>query len=267
MWFHTGLYRGPMAARYTNGAEVRSVRTTFRILEAVADNQPIGLSELARRLDLPKSTVQRSLATLADLGWISAAGSDITRWTLGRRARILGEKVDDQARIRDAAMPSLSELNSETLETIHLTVVEDSTMRLIDRMESRHELRFVRPIGSRAPLHAASSGKAVLAHLPEAEVLAYFENGLQQVTSHTITDRDELTREFKLIRERGYAIADQELADGIVSIAACIRPRGGRPIAALSISGPSFRIGENVRAEYGEKVAAAATAVAERLHV
>lgn len=62
---------------------MRSVRTTFRSLDAVADNQPIGVSELARRLELPKSTVQRSLATLVDLGWIRTDGSDITRWMLG----------------------------------------------------------------------------------------------------------------------------------------------------------------------------------------
>lgn len=244
---------------------MRSVRTTLRILDAVADNQPIGLSELARRLELPKSTVQRSLATLADLGWISVDGSDATRWTLGQRVATLGEKVDDLGRLRDAALPMLADLNSDTQETIHLTVVEAGTMRLIERMESKHELRFVRPIGSRAPLHAASSGKCVLAHLPEAELASYLNAELVQVTRNTITDSEALRVELKRISERGYAVGDQELADGIVSVGACIRPRGGRPTAALSISGPSIRMPAQIRDDYGRKVAAAAAAVADRM--
>lgn len=245
---------------------MRSVKTTFRILDAVADNQPIGLSELARRLQLPKSTVQRSLATLAELEWICADGSDLTRWTLGQRVRTLGEKVDDLGRLREAALPELAELNSYTLESIHLTVVEAGTMRLIERIESKHELRFVRPIGSRAPLHAASSGKSVLAHLPEPEITAYLNGELLQVTQNTITDPEALRMELKRIRELGYAVADQELAESIVSVGACIRPRGGRPIAALSISAPSLRMPKQIRDDYGRKVAAAAAAVADRLH-
>lgn len=244
---------------------MRSVRTTFRVLDAVADNQPIGLSELARRLELPKSTVQRSLATLADLEWIRADGGEMTRWMLGQRVRRLSERVDDLGRLRDAALPALAQLNVDTRETIHLTVVESGTMRLVERMESLHELRFVKPIGSRSPLHAASSGKSVLAYLPEIEVAAYLNGGLTQVTPNTITDPQKLRIELEKIREQGFAVADQELAEGIVSVAACIRPGGGRPTAALSISGPSFRMSEDLRSGYGRKVAAAATEVADRL--
>ena len=117
---------------------MRSVRTTFHILDAVADNQPIGLSELARHLDLPKRTVQRSLATLADLGWIRPEGRDLTRWTLGEKVRILSEKVDDVGALREAALPILGQLNTDTLETIHLVVLESRTVRLIERLDSKH---------------------------------------------------------------------------------------------------------------------------------
>jgi|BogFormECP03_OM1_1039626.scaffolds.fasta_scaffold00694_2 IclR family acetate operon transcriptional repressor len=244
---------------------MRSVRTTFHILDAVADNQPIGLSELARLLDLPKSTVQRSLATLADLGWIRPEGRDLTRWTLGEKVRILSEKVDDVGALREAALPILGQLNSDTLETIHLVVLESRTVRLIERLDSKHPLRIVRPIGTRSPLHATSTGKAVLAHLPEMEIEAYIAAGLAPVTASTITDPEVLRAELKEIRERGYAIADEEFTDGTVSFAACIRPAAGaRPLGALSISGPAVRLREH-RDTYGHKVTQAAAQVEANL--
>jgi IclR family acetate operon transcriptional repressor len=244
---------------------MRSVRTTFHILDAVADNQPIGLSELARHLDLPKSTVQRSLATLADLGWIRPEGRDLTRWTLGEKVRILSEKVDDVGALREAALPILGQLNTDTLETIHLVVLESRTVRLIERLDSKHPLRLVQPIGTRSPLHATSTGKAVLAHLPEAEIEAYIAAGLAPVTASTITDPEALRAELKGIRERGYAIADEELTEGTMSVAACIRPAvGARPLGALSISGPAVRLREH-RHTYGHKVTQAAAQVEANL--
>lgn len=244
---------------------MRSVRTTFQILDAVAENQPIGLSELARRLDLPKSTVQRSLATLADLGWIRADGRELTRWTLGERARTLSEKIDDEGRVREAALSILGRLNSDTLETIHLAVLESRTVRLIERVDSKHPLRLVKPIGSRSPLHASSNGKSMLAHLPEAEIEAYLSTGLTSVTSHTITDAEVLRAELKAIREQGYAVADEELTEGTISVAACIRSaEAARPVASISISGPSVRMRAH-RDDYGQKVAQAAVEVEANL--
>jgi IclR family acetate operon transcriptional repressor len=244
---------------------MRSVRTTFHILEAVADHQPIGLSELARRLEIPKSTVQRSLATLSDIGWIRPDGHDSIRWKLGERVRRLSEKVDDLGRLRDAAMPALDHLNADTLETIHLAVPEARTMRLVERMDSKHPLRLVQPIGSRSPLHAASTGKAVLAYLTETELEAYIQAGLPSVTGRTITEPDALRRELSTVRQRGYAVTNGELTDGISSIAASIRPTaGGRPVASISISGPSSRILPSVQSNYGELVARAAAEVSAR---
>lgn len=244
---------------------MRSVRTTFHILDAVADRQPIGLSELARQLSLPKSTVQRSLATLAELGWIRSDGREPTRWVLGERIRLLSEKVDDLGRLREAAPPVLERLNNETLETIHLAIPESGTMRLIERRESKHPLRLVQPIGTRSPLHTASTGKAVLAFLGQSEIDAYLSGSLSSLTSHTITDPDRIKSELERVRERGYAMSNQEMTDGIISVAASIRPRGDRPIAAISISGAATRMPPEVCEEYGRKVAAGAVEIADNL--
>lgn len=244
---------------------MRSVRTTFTILEAVAENQPIGLSEVARRLELPKSTVQRSLSTLADLGWIRSDGRDQTKWTLGDRARTLSDSVDDLGALRDAALPVLGQLNDETLETIHLAVPEADSVRMIERTDSKHALRLVRPIGTRSPMHASSTGKSVLAYLPQREVESYVERGLVSMTGHTIVDAERLLTDLRAVRERGYAIAHEELTEGIVSVAAPVRPDGGRPIAAVSISGPTTRMSEEVMGQYGKLVMAGVLEIASNL--
>lgn len=243
---------------------MRSVRTTLHILDAVADSQPIGLSELARRLELPKSTVQRSLATLADLGWIRADAPESPRWRLGDHVRQLGEKVDELGNLREVALRVLSRLGEQTGETIHLAVPDGANMRLVERLDSKHPLRLVRPIGNKSPMHACSTGKSVLAALPPAELELYVAAGLSAVTPNTIVDADEFRDELQLIHDRGYAIANQELADGTSSVGASIQVEG-RPVAALSVSGASFRFTTDVCRDYGQLVAAAAKEISSGL--
>ncbi|MFJ9542721.1 IclR family transcriptional regulator [Streptomyces sp. NPDC101225] len=244
---------------------VNSVRTAFEVLEAVGTLQPIGLSELSRRLATPKTTVQRSLATLAELGWIRPDRRDRTRWVLGEAVRTLAQHVAADARLRKAALPVLGELNADTLETVHLSRADGDELELVERMDSAHPLRYVLPIGSRGPLHASASGKAVLAALPDAEVERYLADGLRRLAANTITDPGPLRAQLRRIRRRGWSSAEEELSDGIASVAACIRSAGGRPVAALSISGPTARITARVRPHYGELVRDAAARVATQL--
>jgi IclR family acetate operon transcriptional repressor len=241
---------------------VRSVRTALRVLQGVGAHQPVGLSELSRRLELPKTTVQRSLATLAELGWIHPARRDRRRWVLGDLVRDLAQHVAADERLRTAALPVMGRLNAETLETVHLVRVDGDELELVERMDSAHPLRYVLPIGSRGPLHASANGKAVLAALPDDEVDRYLEGELARLASNTITDPSLLRAELRRIRRRGWSTADEELSDGIASVAACIRSPGSRPIAAISISGPISRITAEVRPRYGELVRAAVAEVA-----
>jgi IclR family acetate operon transcriptional repressor len=214
-------------------------------------------------LDLPKSTARRSLTALADIGWIQPRSD--SRWGLGDRIRELSDLVDDLAQLREASLPVLGQLNGDTLETVHLTVREANGMRLVERLDSKHPLRFVKAIGSRSPLHASSSGKSVLARLSAAELDDYLDLGLSGVTTHTLTDRAALLRDLKDVRERGYAIADQELTDGVVSVAACITSERGIPIAAVSVSAPAGRLPADLRHGYGAKVVRVAAEISNRL--
>ncbi|WP_435593627.1 IclR family transcriptional regulator domain-containing protein [Nocardia sp. bgisy118] len=125
--------------------------------------------------------------------------------------------------------------------------------------------RLVKPIGPRSPLHASSTGKSVLAHLPPNHIESYLEAGLSAVTTKTITDPEALRTDLQVIRERGYAITHQELTEGIVSVAACIQAGRSRPIAAISISAPAARMAPRMPCCIRTEVAAAAARVAAQL--
>ena len=244
---------------------MRSVRTALRVLEAVAEFQPIGLSELSRKLELPKTTVQRGLASLAEDGWLEQDPTDASRWMVGTKAFVVGSTVGDRGGLRARALPYMNGLAADVGETIHLAIPDGGWAVLVERIDSTHPVRAFAPLGSRSPLHASSNGKVILAHIPDSELDEYLAGGLHAVTTKTIIDPAALREELVAIRSRGYAVADEELQDGVVSVAAPIRPRGGPAIASLSISGPTSRMAAALLAEYGGKVSAVAEAIAAGL--
>ncbi|GAB2909598.1 IclR family transcriptional regulator [Nonomuraea fastidiosa] len=234
---------------------MRSVVNALRALEAVAARQPIGVGELARELGLPKSTVQRSLKTLHEAGWIRPAGGEVTRWQV--TSKVLRLARTTELSLRDAAMPVMEELRQRTGETIHLMVPEGDAVVLIERLETDKPVRIVLPLGIRLPLHASANGKAVLAHLdrPLGELPAYTEN--------TITDPAALRAELDRVRARGYADNRGEWRSDIAAVAAAVLGPSG-PVASLSVSTPAGRMTETLRAEYGALVTEAAAALSRR---
>lgn len=245
---------------------MRSVTTALRVLEAVAVHQPVGLSALTRSLGLPKSTVQRNLATLAEAGWIEPE-DDTGRWQVGIRAFVVGSAVGSRGGLRPAALPVMKALGGEVGETVHLMVPAGRDVVLVERVDSPRPLRAVAPLGARGPMHATSNGKAVLAALPADEIDAYIEAGLDPVTTRTIVDPAALRAELGKIAELGYATCLEELEEGVVSVGAAIRPGHGRPVASLSISGPASRMTPDLLTGYGKKASRAAESVAAALPV
>ncbi|MBF8187196.1 IclR family transcriptional regulator [Nonomuraea sp. K274] len=235
---------------------MRNVINALRVLEEVAIRQPAGVGELARGLGLPKSTVQRSLRTLYEAGWIRPAGGGLTRWQVTGKARQVGRRAEFG--LRDAAMPVMEDLRQRTGETIHLMVPEGDAVVLIERLETDKPLRIVLPLGIRLPLHASANGKAVLAHLsrPVAELPAYTET--------TITDPDALRAELAAVHVRGYADNRGEWRSDIAAVAAAVLGPDG-PVASLSVSTPASRMPDDRRVEYGKLVTLAARALSESL--
>jgi IclR family acetate operon transcriptional repressor len=246
---------------------MRSVLTALDVLEAVSRLQPVGLSELSRRLGLPKTTVQRGLAALAQAGWLENDQADSTRWIVGTKAFVVGSTVGNRGSLRDRALPHMNALGADVQETIHLTIPDGDQAVLIERLDSPHPVRAIAPLGSRAPLHASSNGKVILAHLPDDATARYIQHGLEAVTERTITEPAKLHEELGLIRKRGYAVANEELQDGVVSVAAPILTTGSRPVGSLSISAPKARMPRTIWSEYGKKVRQAADNIAAALPI
>lgn len=244
---------------------MRTVLSAFRVLEEVAFTQPAGVGELARKLRMPKTTVQRALQTLWTAGWICPDGAETTRWVLTTRALHIGQRAVADLGVRDAALPIMRELRKETGETAHLMVLEGGHAVLIEKVETDHPIRAVITLGSAVPLHGSSNGKAMLAHRPAEEVRAVVGDRLERYTEKTIVDWDEFLAELARVRERGYATNVGEWRTDIAAVAAPIFDHDGRTSASLSISAPGSRMPAELRESYGALVTEAARRVSATL--
>nr|WP_042192722.1 IclR family transcriptional regulator [Kibdelosporangium sp. MJ126-NF4] len=240
---------------------MRSVSTTFEVLDALAERQPVGVGELARVLDLPKSTVQRSLVVLHDSGWIRPwSTSGHTKWVLTVKPLTLaGYVLRGERLLREAAAPIMAELGARTEETIHLTVLDGDHVVLLDKVDSTQAVRTMSWIGGRVALNASASGLAMLANLPPSRAEAL---ELIRYTDASLVERSHLTALLDEIRECGYAINVGMWRADVSAVAAAVLGPSGDPIAAVSISMPSYRLTEERRTEYGELVVSAARQIA-----
>jgi IclR family acetate operon transcriptional repressor len=232
--------------------EVRSVVTALRVLDEVAAHEPVGVSELARLLDLPKSSVQRTLRTLHAAGWIHPVGAEMTRWGLTTHMLRISQKASGGLSLRDVTVPVMEELRAATQETVHLAVPEHDQVIVIERLDSPQPVRTFIPLGSGAPIAASANGKAILATLPQHELDSLLEPGLSRYTPTTVTDRDALLAELAEIRRRGYATNDEEWRSGVSAVAAAIVTDGGRAVAGISVSTPAHRMSRKLQGRYGD---------------
>lgn len=229
----------------------RSVVTAIQVLEAVAEGQPIGLSELSRSLNVPKATVYRSLVTLEELRWLSQADG---LWGLTIHAYAIASRGSRGTRIRDASIGPLNALQLATGETVHLAVPDGREMIVIERLDTAHALRAFLALGSQLPMHASSTGQAYLAAADDTAFEEYIAGTLEARTPATIVDPDALRRMRAETRARGYAINDQGLSAGITSLGAAVTDVGGHVAASISVSGPSSRMASDHFGEYGRRV-------------
>lgn len=262
---HGTVVREPEQAQGTvegGGCQgMQVVITSLRILEAVAARQPVGVSELARSLDLPKTTVQRGLKALESAGWIRLGEGQPTRWVLTAKPLAMARHTSARGGLREAVMAAMERLREETQETIHLAVLEADRMVLVERLDSPMVVRSSYPLGFSSPVHASSTGKAYLSRLDVEEIEALLPADLARFTDTTIGSRAALLREIAEVRSLGYACNRGELRPEIGSVAAAICNAAGRPEAAVSISAPINRIPADAWARLGGLVAETAAGV------
>lgn len=241
-----------------------SVVSAFRVLEAVAETQPVGLSELARIVGLPKSTVQRVLLTLQEVGWLRPTETTPTRWQLTYRVVAVVGRAGGGESLRDNALPVMNELQLATTETIHLAAADGDSLVLVERLDTSHRLRAFLPLGERIPLHASATGLAFLSACEQGYLDDYLAGPLPAQTADTITDPDRIRAVVNEVRERGYSMNVGGLSLGISSLGAPIVGPSGA-VAALSVSGPSSRITEDRFDELGAQVRDAAARISRAL--
>jgi IclR family transcriptional regulator, acetate operon repressor len=257
---------------------MRSVRTALSVFEAVAEHQPVGLSALARHLDLPKATVQRSLSTLAEAGWLVQDLLDPGRWMVSARFAVLADASPVAQAVRAAARAPLADLRDQTGETVGLFTIDGDHMEMLDGIEGTHLVRAVARSGP-LPIHVSAAGRAMLACLPADQRRAAVErlarvrpadgggNGkaLPRYTDRSALDVASLLVHIAEAERTGYAVVDGEYVPDVCGIGAAIRRSGGAPAAGIALLGPSHRLTPDALVPIGRQVADCAAQISAAL--
>jgi len=216
------------------------------------------LAELCIALGLHKSTVHRLMMVLEQHRLVDK-NPETGRYRLGLKLFEFGSKALAALDPRRHARPYLDRLQRELGETVFFCILDDGEVFYLDKVESQQSIRTACTVGSRAPAYCTAVGKAMLAELPDAEVSDIVHRwGLKAITANTITTAAALRADLRAIRSRGYAIDDEEKEEGLRCISAAVRGHSGRLFAAISVSGPAFRITKGRIPEIGQVVMRAA---------
>ena len=245
---------------------LRSVDRAIAVLKAFSEEEPVlGVTELSQRLKLPKSTVYRLLASLQQEGIVDQ-DPETEKYRLGIELVSLAGLVLKQIDVRQVARPYLRSLAEVSQETVNLSVLTDSGKVInVDGISSPRIVRNVGWIGREMLPHCISSGKALLACLPQQRLERILAKGLPRFTERTITDPILLQEELKRVRQQGYAVAQEELEVGLRAVAAPIWNHEGKVVAAVSVSGPSFRLSSEKIPELAELTKRAANEISHQL--
>lgn len=245
-------------------SEVASVRKALEILCSFSrESSSLTVSELSRRLAIPKSTTHNLLRTLQSLDFLTQdpAGK---QFRLGPRVFELGLVFSHITQMVAMAYPRLRRLAEQTRETVKLATISGGEVLILAAVESPFQLHTRGDVGRRAPLHCTSLGKAMLASLADSEIREIVAHqGLAPLTARTITSLASLEEEIRRIRVVGHAIDWEENEEGVCCVAACIPDPQGRLVAAISVSGPVSRIKEDSLPGLGTQVVEAARLIAE----
>jgi DNA-binding IclR family transcriptional regulator len=192
--------------------------------------------------------------------------SNTGKYRLGLKLFELGTKAISQLDLRERARPSLERAVLETGETVHLCVYDDGEVVYLDKVEPARSVRLASSVGRRNPAYCTAVGKAIMAFLPEAQVeAAALKHGFRQLTRKTISNMLELKAALHDVRRLGYAVDNEENEEGVCCVGAPVWGFGKQPIAAISISGPTFRVSPDKIPVIAGSVIAAANALSKEL--
>ena len=248
---------------------VQSVDRALTILELLAADGRLGVSEIAALLDVHKSTASRLLATLEAHG-LAEQVPDLGRYQLGLGVLRLAGATRSRMDVVQESRPVTAPLAARVGETVNVVILSGRETLYLDQVSGTSALQIHNWVGKRNPIHATANGRVLLAHVSDGErdaILAAAtapDGELTRLTERTLVSRDAVLADLDQVRLRGYAVARDELEVGLTALAAPIWGSTGEVVASLSVSGPTFRIEDRLPLLVSEVVAAAA-AVSARL--
>ncbi|MEJ7748172.1 MAG: IclR family transcriptional regulator [Candidatus Limnocylindrales bacterium] len=248
-----------------DGNAVRSVDRAAALLLALGESAgEAGVTELARRLGLHKSTASRLLATLQKRGLVEQ-DDETGKYRLGLAVIRLAERAERTLDLGGIATPELERLARLTHETTGIGVIDGDSVRTVAQVDGPNLIAVGDWTGRATPLHCVASGKMLLSSLAERDVLRIVRRGLVSYTERTLTELEPLLEELARIRRRGYATAIGEYELGLNAVSAPIHDARGTMVAAVDIWGPAFRLSPGRLPELAAQVHDAALAISLRL--
>ena len=234
----------------TRGPQVPAADGALRILRYLAGRPaPVAASAIARELALPRSTVYHLLTTLAGHGFVLHLQEE-RRWSLGTSAFELAGGYSRQQPLARLGRPAIAALSDRLGESAHLAVMSGGDVLYIVEERAPRRPALVTDVGVRLPAHLTASGRAMLAALPREQVRALYPNVSSFPDRTGLGPRrpSELREVLRLVRARGYAVEDSEIADGLRSVGAAVRNAAGWPVAAVAVTWASGEGDEGVLA-------------------
>jgi len=260
------MARVPRPASRPSPYRVQVLDRALAALEILANRDgECSLVDLCTEMKLHKSTVHR-LAMVLEQHRLVDKNPDTGRYRLGLRLFEFGSKAIATLDLRGRARPYLDRLQRQFGETVFFCILDDGQVFYMEKVESQQSVRTACTVGSRAPAYCTAVGKAMLAELAEPEVGEVIRRwGLKAVTANTITKATALRAELRAVRSRGYAIDDEEKEVGLRCVSAAVRGHSGKLFAAMSVSGPAFRMTKERIPGVGQAVMRAANELSAEL--
>lgn len=242
-----------------------SVGGALRLLKTFTVEEPeLGITALAKRLGVAKSTAHRLASTLVAEGFLEQNPLD-GRYRLGLLLFSLGAQVRRRMDVSEQAVPHLHALREQTGETVHLAVLHDTEILYLRNIDSAHAVRTRSYLGVRMPAYCTSEGRALLAYSPPLVVAHVLRGRLAPRTVRTLTDKAQLTQLLAQVRQSGYALDDEESEDGMRGVAAPVFDASGAVVAAVGLVGPTQRVSKTSLRKFAALVVQAGHAISSRL--
>lgn len=254
----------PQASREVNLTQ--SVLKALDVLECLASaEQPLSAQEVAQQCSLSRPTAYRYLITLLTRDYVTNDEDD-RYYQIGPKVLGLGKSFLDRLDLPELARTNMRELGRVSQETVHLAILDGTEILYVAKVDGPQSVRMYSAIGTRNPLYCTAMGKAILAFLPPEKRTALLDQTtLAPRTANTITDRTAMDQHLELVRSQGFAIDDVEFEEGIRCLGAPLFNHIGQVTAAISVSGPAYRLSNSRLQELSGQVVETSEAISSKL--